>query len=172
MKRLKLIVCCDSDNGIGKNNSIPWTNKDEMNIFKNKTIGKGNNCVIMGSNTYQSLPERHRPLKNRKNIVISSRMKPFEYKDIEIMTSHYDIIDILNQDKYEEYWLIGGAYIYDFFLKFYKCLIDEIHISILNESYACDRFFPKINQHEFVCVYKKDYNGSFTHFIYKNKSYL
>jgi dihydrofolate reductase len=172
MKRLKLIVCCDNERGIGKNNIIPWTNKDEMKIFKNKTIGKGNNCVIMGSKTFHSLPERHRPLKQRKNVVISSRMKPYEHSVIEIITSHYEIIDMLKQNKYDEYWLIGGAYIYDLFLKFYKFLIDEVHMSMLNVSYDCDRFFPKINQHEFTCVYKKHYNDTFTHFIYKNKSYL
>lgn len=172
MKLLKLIVCCDNELGIGKKNDLPWKNKTEMKLFKNKTIGKENNCVIMGSNTYISIPERYRPLEKRKNIVISSKLKQKEFNDIVVVNSHYEVIDLLKNEEYDEYWLIGGAYVYDFFLKYYKTFIDEIHISILNNSYDCDRFFPKINTHEFSCIHEKVYDEDFTHYVYKNKKYL
>ena len=39
MTNVKLIVCCDSNYGIGKNNQLPWSIPEEMKLFKEKTIG-------------------------------------------------------------------------------------------------------------------------------------
>ena len=66
---ISLIVACDSRNAIGKNNEIPWHLSDDLKRFKSITMG---NTVIMGKNTWLSLP--FKPLKGRKNIVISSIM--------------------------------------------------------------------------------------------------
>ncbi|MDE7112493.1 MAG: dihydrofolate reductase, partial [Malacoplasma sp.] len=63
------IWCEDLQRGIGKNNTIPWKIKEEMNFFKNTTINK---TVVMGKNTFLSIKK---PLVNRKNIVISSTLK-------------------------------------------------------------------------------------------------
>ena len=167
MKFFKLIVCCDSNLGIGKKNKLPWKNKTEMSIFKNKTIGNGNNCVIMGSNTYNSIPESFRPLPNRRNVVISSKMERKYFENVDVIKSH-EVIELLNNENYDDYWIIGGAYVYDFFLKNYKSLIEEIHISVLNKSYNCDKFFSKINLNEFRCIHTKIYDQDFTHYVYKN----
>ena len=65
---VNLIVAVDKNtHGIGKNGRIPWNNKDDMKWFKNVTTGDGNNSVIMGRNTYESIGK---PLPNRINIVI------------------------------------------------------------------------------------------------------
>ena len=61
-----LIVCFDSNYGIGKNNTIPWKLSSDLKRFKELTL---NNIVIMGKNTWTSLPKK--PLQNRINIVIS-----------------------------------------------------------------------------------------------------
>ena len=47
IKSIKLIVCCDVNYGIGKNNRLPWNIPEEMAHFRRKTIGTHNNCVIM-----------------------------------------------------------------------------------------------------------------------------
>ena len=89
-KLLKIIVCCDNNYGIGNKNDLPWKIKSEMEIFK--TIGNGNNCVIMGSKTYMSIPSQFRPLKERMNYV---------------MTNNKDIInDIKDKDKLPFYQII------------------------------------------------------------------
>ena len=63
-----IIVARNSTNGIGMNNSIPWeTNKEDLKFFQRMTT---NNIVIMGRNTWESLPNK--PLKNRINIVLTS----------------------------------------------------------------------------------------------------
>ena len=49
---------------IGKDNSLPWSIKEDMNHFKNYTTGK---TVLMGKKTFDSIGK---PLANRNNIVI------------------------------------------------------------------------------------------------------
>ena len=169
MKLLNIIVCCDNKQGIGINNKLPWCNKSEMSLFKNKTIGKKNNCVIMGKNTYKSIPEKYFPLIDRKNIVLSSSMNKNEIKEenVNIYNTHYEIIEYIKNSNHDIYWIIGGASVYDFFLTYYKQSINEIHISVLNKNYNCDTFFPKINNNIFK-IKEKIIFDSFTHFVYKN----
>ena len=71
-KPLNIIVCCDNKMGIGKNNKLPWNISSEMKLFKEKTIGGGNNCVIMGRNTHLSIPKKYRPLSRRHNCIVST----------------------------------------------------------------------------------------------------
>lgn len=170
MKLLNIIVCCDNKYGIGINNKLPWNNKDEMNLFKNKTIGEKNNCVIMGKNTYKSIPKKYFPLKNRTNIILSSTMNKNDIKEdnVIIHNNHYEIIEYIKKNNHDVYWIIGGTSIYEFFLSYYKEIINEIHISILNENYNCDTFFPKINNTIFE-IKEKIIFDSFVHYVYKNK---
>lgn len=49
-----LIVALDNKNGIGKDNKIPWYIKEDLKFFKQKTL---NNIVLMGRETYDSLPD-------------------------------------------------------------------------------------------------------------------
>lgn len=166
MKYLKLIVCVDNQFGIGKNGSLPWNNSEEMKIFKCKTIGNGNNCVIMGRKTYESIPHKYFPLSKRHNIVLSSSLKN-KTDHVSVIETHYELVEKISHNEYDEYWVIGGESVYDFFLKYYKNLISEIHISILNENYDCDRYFNKNILEYFDCVEEINHN-TFSHFIYKN----
>lgn len=74
MSRLTLIVAATSTNGIGKGGQLPWRLPKEMAYFAKVTStapeGK-TNAVIMGRNTWESIPLKFRPLQKRTNIVIS-----------------------------------------------------------------------------------------------------
>ena len=93
--KLKLIVAMCNGGGIGFHNDIPWKIKKDLFYFSNKTTGKygkhlrdiqkgilstsavidnsiKKNAVIMGKNTWLSLPKYPEPLKNRDNIILSS----------------------------------------------------------------------------------------------------
>ena len=72
-----IVALCKKNNGIGINNEIPWTIKHDLKYFKNITTYKGDfndqiNIVIMGRNTFESIPDKFKPLKNRINIVLTS----------------------------------------------------------------------------------------------------
>ena len=75
MTRLTLIVAATRSNGIGQNSQLPWRLAKEMAYFKRVTTNapEGSmNAVVMGRNTWESIPQRFRPLDKRLNIVISS----------------------------------------------------------------------------------------------------
>ena len=74
MPRLTLIVAATLTNGIGKNGTLTWRLPKEMSYFARTTTNapEGSiNAVIMGRNTWESIPDKFRPLKNRTNLVIS-----------------------------------------------------------------------------------------------------
>lgn len=176
MKLLKLIVCCDANNGIGKNETLPWRVKSEMNHFKNTTIGNGNNVCIMGRKTYDSIPEKYRPLYNRKNIVLTKNadnvQKYTQHTDVTCFHTLTQCISFIksNRKGYDECWIIGGESIYKNTLLNYRDYIQEIHVSKLKQVYDCDTFFDlKIveTQYNLDQIYDR---GDFFVYIYKNKN--
>lgn len=74
--KLTLIVACTASNGIGKNGNLPWRLSKEMGYFARVTTStpaNKRNAVIMGRKTWESIPDKFRPLKERINIVVTSR---------------------------------------------------------------------------------------------------
>lgn len=137
---MNIIVAMCKNRGIGINGMIPWTLKEDMQFFKNKTIGNGNNAVIMGRKTYESIPNG---LPKRKNYVISTTKsnpngdsKAIIYKDI--ITANYDIVS--REHRYEKIWVIGGQQIYQWYLS--NNLIKDVYITRILEEYKCNTFFP------------------------------
>ena len=61
-----ILVATSPEGVIGKDNTIPWYYSEDLKRFKRLTIGK---TVIMGRNTWESLPIK--PLPERRNIVIT-----------------------------------------------------------------------------------------------------
>ncbi|CAI4227663.1 unnamed protein product [Auanema sp. JU1783] len=92
-RNMKLIVACDLDGGIGKNNSIPWTLRKDMTYFMKSTChvedSKKRNAVIMGRKCWESIPDKFKPLKNRLNIVISRTLEPCRSDNL-IITNDFD----------------------------------------------------------------------------------
>lgn len=153
---LKMILCLDKNNGLGKNNSLAWSVKEEMNHFKTTTINK---TVVMGYNTFLSMNSKL--LANRKNIIISSK------KDLKIKNAIVtdDINKIIRIAKKEDVYIIGGKKIYETFNEY----CDEIILSKLNKAYDCDLFyypqllFFKLNK----TVEYKDFSVLYYKNIYK-----
>lgn len=137
-----IIVACCKNRGIGINNQIPWRIKEDLTYFKNLTKGNGSNSVIMGRKTWESLPEKRRPLDKRSNIVVSRTMKNNEgcyvLKDPELVP-----IFCKNRN-YSENWIIGGSEIYDLFIK--MGVVNKIFISEIDKEYDCDVFLSDIEK--------------------------
>ena len=65
---MQLIVAVDKFWGIGKNNDLLFSLKEDMKFFRQTTLGK---TIVMGYNTLMSFPFS-KPLPKRKNIVLTS----------------------------------------------------------------------------------------------------
>ncbi|GMM36773.1 dihydrofolate reductase [Saccharomycopsis crataegensis] len=62
--------------GIGNKGTMPWRLRREMKYFREVTSGNNDgssntNAVIMGRKTWESIPEKFRPLPGRRNMVLS-----------------------------------------------------------------------------------------------------
>ena len=141
----KLIAAMCSNGGIGYKGQLPWPHcKTDMAHFAKRTTGAGNNAVIMGKTTWDSIPVR--PLRRRANLILSSQSKPLIATALEHwFTSMPDLFAHLESAKYDEVWIIGGASIYEQFLTMHKngeILIDEMCITTMEGTHECDTFFP------------------------------
>jgi dihydrofolate reductase len=144
--KFKLIAAMCSNGGIGYNGQLPWPHcKADMAHFAKRTIGAGNNAVIMGRNTWESIPRR--PLRRRANLILSSQSYSPEKSE---QSEHWfrtmtELFAHLEAAKYEEVWIIGGASIYEQFLAMHKkneIEIDEMCITTMEGQFECDTFFP------------------------------
>ena len=66
---MSLIISTNKKGLFGINGSLAFQSKADLNNFSKLTKAFGN--VVMGSNTYKSLPENMKPLPDRLNIVLS-----------------------------------------------------------------------------------------------------
>jgi dihydrofolate reductase len=128
---LTLIVAKTNNNCIGVKNSLPWVLKDDMLFFKEKTI---NNVVVMGRKTFDSLGK---PLKNRKNIIITK-----EQKIINNVYIGNNINDALNLFPDAEVFIIGGEEIYKQTIN----LVNRMYITEIDANIDGDSFFPSFDE--------------------------
>ena len=130
---ISIIVAIASNNAIGKDNQLLWHLPGDLKRFKELTSG---HCVVMGKNTWFSLPVR--PLKNRTNIVLTD--VPGEC--IDGCVGAYSIKDALSKcDKEKEIFVIGGASIYDQFMN----IADRMYVTHVFKDFEADTFFPEID---------------------------
>ncbi len=132
-KPLSIIVAITQNYAIGKDNKLLWHISEDMKWFKKITAG---HTVIMGKNTYYSLPVR--PLPNRKNIVITD----IPLEKIEGCEMAYSIEEAINNaDTEKENFIIGGASIYRQFFT----IVQKLYITYVYSDFEADTFFPKID---------------------------
>jgi dihydrofolate reductase len=90
---------------IGRDGRLPWRLPEDLAHFREVT---GRDPVIMGRRTWESLPDRFRPLPGRRNLVLSRR-PGFEAPGAEVVGS---VADAIRRCANGRAWLAGGAEIY------------------------------------------------------------
>lgn len=113
--------------GIGSEGGLPWKLKQEMKYFRDVTSNSKDgtiNAVIMGRKTWESIPERFRPLPNRLNVILSrshlntEKDGVFYYNSIEAIISSLTHKSFVYNDKsIDKIFIIGGAQIYNSAIK-------------------------------------------------------
>lgn len=151
-----LIAAVDKTFGIGKNNTLPWSLPSDLKHFSRVTTEVSPaaptgtmNAVIMGRKTWESLPEKHRPLKNRLNVVLS-RSNDLELPDGVLAAHSIDeaLEKLATQKNIESLFVIGGAQIFAEAINHLSCR--KIYLTQIMQTFDCDTFFPNINPEKFL----------------------
>ncbi|MBF0122291.1 MAG: dihydrofolate reductase [Candidatus Omnitrophica bacterium] len=158
MNNFSIIVAVDDKMGIGRANDLPWRLSSDMKRFKEVTtavyVPGTQNVVIMGRKTWESLPNKVKPLPNRINVVITSQkdyqlpqgVMAFSDLDMAIKSFNFGL-----KMPHGEVFVIGGAQIYSQAIQHPLC--KKLYVTHIAGDYSCDVGFPQIPP-SFVCVEK------------------
>jgi len=146
---ITIIAAVDENLGIGNKGVLPWHLKKDMEFFNKVTQ---NSFIVMGRKTYESIPLKNRPLKNRRTIIIT---KNENYKasgcivlgSIEKFFKYLENVEntkeIFGVNDNKKCFIIGGG-------SLYNKLIDDDRIGSMLITHVdaivdTDTKFPDIN---------------------------
>lgn len=141
---ISIIVAVAANNAIGKDNDLIWHISDDLKHFKAITSG---HPVIMGRNTWNSLPKR--PLPKRRNIVITHDVS-FCDNGAEVAHSVAEALAMVSME--EESFVVGGAAVYGQFMPF----ANRLYVTHVLKDFDADTFFPVIDESVFCKVSESD----------------
>jgi len=129
--RISIIsAVAENNRAIGKNNQLLWDIPDDLAHFKRITNG---HPVIMGLNTYRSLPFI---LPGRLNIVLSPDL--IDIPGAVVVQSLSDAYKTASEKDNEEIFIIGGGYVYSQAIND----ADRLYLTLVEGDYDADVFFP------------------------------
>jgi len=134
--RLSLIAALGRNRCIGAGGKLPWRLPEDLARFKALTLG---HPVIMGRKTWESLPEKFRPLPGRQNLVVT-RNGGYAASGGEVV---YSLEEALAKARTEdentgELFVIGGAELYAQALP----LAGRLYLTLVDDAPEGDAFFP------------------------------
>jgi len=128
---VNLIVAVDQNWAIGYQGDLLLKIPADMKYFKQKTLG---NIVVMGKNTYNSLPKK--PLPDRINIVLTTD-RDFYDPDIVICHDVNSVLQYVEKSPLETF-IIGGQAVYTAFIPY----VDIAYITKIFGSFTADKHIP------------------------------
>jgi len=156
---ISLVAAIGQKNCIGKDNDLPWHIPEDMKRVKELTIGK---VVIMGRKTWESIPEKYRPLPKRLNVVITRNT---DYQVPEGVEVFHSLEDALKAHREDDIVGFGGQRVFADMMP----LADTLHITHVEQTVeACGAFFPDIDMDTWEEAERKDFDG-FYFSTYKRK---
>lgn len=154
---LSLIAAVARNRVIGKDNQLLWHLPEDMKYFRETTRGKP---VIMGRKTWESLPEKFRPLPGRHNIVVS-RNPDYAVPGATLSTSLEEAIRQAGNN--DEVFVIGGETLYRQALP----LAHRLYLTEIDRDYTGDAFFPEIPTDTWEEISRQQGGSDFTFAIYE-----
>ncbi|MDO9511355.1 MAG: dihydrofolate reductase [Bacteroidales bacterium] len=136
MNRISIIVAVADNNAIGNENRLLWHIPADLKRFKALTT---NHTVLMGKNTWESLPIK--PLPNRTNVVLTDRSDE-RIEGVVCIHSFDEALKICASE--EETFIMGGGMVYRQFLPH----AHRIYLTRVYATFVADTFFPEINMEE------------------------
>lgn len=178
MQAFSLVVAMDDTRGIGKDGDLPWHLPPDLKHFREVTTTTNTegkmNAVVMGRITWESLPDRFKPLPGRINVVLS-RNHNLDLPDGVILADSLATLGSTIKshplfDQLESVFVIGGQQIYDQAVRMPQC--QRIFATHIQGSFDCDAFFPEFCE-EFSQVSSdslQDHEGLKYHFAEYERS--
>ena len=155
---VSIIVATDQNLAIGKENTIPWHLRNDLQHFKELTTGK---TIIMGRNTFASL--NYKKLPNRLSVVITSDPTIATKYEVETHTSLAEALKAHEQES--EIMIIGGGKIYaeaiDIANKLY---LTRVHTAVQNPDVYFPHYearFSLIKEESFKADQQNDFDYDF-----------
>lgn len=161
MQKIALIAAIAENNAIGHENKLIYWLPNDLKRFKELTTG---HTIIMGSNTFRSLPKGALP--NRRNIVLSRKTQYFEKAE-----TFSSLEEALNNCKDEEIiYIIGGETLY----KAAMPLADVLCLTEIKDTPAqADAFFPKFDKSKWEIIENESFPKDEKHeFEYRFVTYV
>jgi dihydrofolate reductase len=134
---IALVVAHSANRVIGRDGGLPWHLPGDLQRFKAITTG---GTVVMGRRTYESLPDRFRPLPNRRNVVLTSD-PAYGAHGAEVVTELRDALA-------GPCFVIGGGDVYAQALPH----AGRVYATELEAEVEGDTFFPALPGDEWRCV--------------------
>lgn len=135
---LILIAAIANRGVIGSDNALPWHLPEDLKHFKELTSG---HAVIMGRKTWESLPERFRPLPGRHNIVVT-RNPAYAAPGATLVHSLKEAVQKVGAGGTAPVaFVIGGAELYAHALP----LADRLELTEIAADFPGDAHFPQID---------------------------
>lgn len=145
------LIWAEAEGGvIGRDGVMPWHIPEDLAHFKAITLGS---AVIMGRKTWDSMPERFRPLEGRRNIVVT-RQPQWDADGVEVAHSLDEALELARTDPADTapadtapakaatgddgwIWVIGGAQIYGAVIdRAQRIEVTEIRAQIVGDTIA------------------------------------
>ncbi|OGL74429.1 diacylglycerol kinase [Candidatus Uhrbacteria bacterium RIFCSPHIGHO2_12_FULL_60_25] len=142
---ITLIAAISKNNVIGTEGRLPWHIPEDMKHFKTLTMGK---VVLMGRKTWESIPEKFRPLPGRTNVIITRQP---DYPVPTGVQTFQSTDDALKNDV----MVIGGAEIYRQTID----RADRLEITYVDRVIEGDATFPAIDPSVWKEIAREDRDG-------------
>ncbi|MEO0512788.1 MAG: dihydrofolate reductase [Planctomycetota bacterium] len=139
-----MIAAVALNNAIGRDGRLPWRLREDLRHFQRTT--KGHAC-IMGRRSFE---ERNEPLKNRRNIVITSR-ESYERPGIEVVRSLQEGIDLASTSDGPTF-ILGGTRV---FLEAIP-LADRFERTLVLAEPEADTFFPAFDTADWLLTAERE----------------
>jgi dihydrofolate reductase len=131
------------DRVIGADGTLPWHVPEDLNHFRELTLG---HPVIMGRRTWESFPEKFRPLPGRTNIVVSRRRSAAEQMrqaGAVVVPGFQEALEAAQEaDGLDLVWVIGGASLFEQALD----VATLAEITVIETDAEGDTFAPELDQ--------------------------
>lgn len=144
MQTFAIIVAADAALGIGQDGTLPWQLPGDMAYFKKVTCEVSQpgarNAVIMGRKTWDSIPAKFRPLRNRLNIVLTRDTTYHCHEGVAQANSFESALQVAWNSDVERIFVIGGAAVFAEALSHPAC--DNVYFTDIKKTFPCDTFLP------------------------------